>query len=167
MISVVRRLLRVAFTSASAISLLLLLVMLMAWSRSPVDLVRSTHFGRWIYLGVYGGSIRCDVYGTEPQLYERFGPSRSWNVSRVWVRHGNGISRVNSVVQIEAPVALAIGLWAVLPALWWLLVYRRHRRRKRWIIEQRCLICGYDLRATPDRCPECGASVPQALKPVG
>ena len=39
-----------------------------------------------------------------------------------------------------------------LPALW-LLARRRRRRRSS---SGYCLTCGYDLRATPDRCPECG-----------
>ena len=41
---------------------------------------------------------------------------------------------------------------AVLP-LGWVVVYARRRRRAR---RGRCLACGYDLRASPQRCPECG-----------
>ena len=55
----------------------------------------------------------------------------------------------------------AIPLWqlalltAVLPAYWF------YRRRTQTDQLHLCAKCGYDLRATPERCPECGA-VPAA-----
>jgi hypothetical protein len=53
------------------------------------------------------------------------------------------------------PLPFAVALVAILPLADVMMIRRRRRRRYR-AAEGLCARCGYDLRATPDKCPECG-----------
>jgi hypothetical protein len=57
---------------------------------------------------------------------------------------------------VQIPFWAAIALTSVLPAAWLLRQHRHHARRRHRADHGLCLTCGYDLRHTPDRCPECG-----------
>jgi hypothetical protein len=71
-----------------------------------------------------------------------FGPGKSF-----------GRTVDESLVQLLVPMPLLLLMIGVPCAV----VCARIVRRQRRLARQLCVVCGYDLRATPDRCPECGA----------
>lgn len=85
--------------------------------------------------------------------------SRLWN--RLWQTHfwwksGALAAGPWANFELTVPYGPLLLLSGIAPAIW----LGRFRRIHTFGI---CDSCGYDLRATPDRCPECG-TIPQATK---
>ena len=102
----------------------------------------------------------AEVYLPQPRPYDPRGGCR-WR----WWEFGivyHSVSEYDNLTTtwrcLVFPHWFAAILTAILPAI----VVLRWRRDRRRIAEGHCQSCGYDLRATPDRCPECG-TIPQRL----
>jgi hypothetical protein len=101
-------------------------------------------------------SVEHDSSPIYPRGEKGFGSVRTW--------HGFGFE-FNPAMKLMEP-AFVWGFWSLIVPLWALAVLffvppaismKRWLRRRGRGASSRCVVCNYDLRATPDRCPECGA----------
>jgi hypothetical protein len=64
--------------------------------------------------------------------------------------------------------ALRVPLWFVAAAVWLptAVLWLRRRRRASRAVQGLCPTCGYNMRETPGRCPECGTPAPSSAAPA-
>ena len=102
--------------------------------------------GEFYCMSTVGPTRTGEIYMLR-QLQSRWGFTRAVSIST------DDPSHVMTGIHVPCWAVLPVTL---IPAAWGAIILRRpwvRRRRKR---EGLCLACGYDLRASGERCPECG-----------
>jgi hypothetical protein len=175
----VRRLLRILLNAARRVSLALCLVLVAAWVAShfvAVGFWHTPHGGRWrVDAASQRGVLLLEVGGyfdyPDPSWdrggwWHAFSPGpldtrAGWLGVRVVTErvvlspHRRGGGRLRKMGWFETRrVTVAYGPLVLLTGL--LPLAQLIRRKRAAPPRGLCPACGYDLRATPDRCPECG-----------
>jgi hypothetical protein len=98
-----------------------------------------------------------------PALEKPFVDAAGFQAEGVWAEQRKGSSVELSITR----VGIVLPYWALVLAAGSAVAWSLYRLRRRLDRERSgavpCVSCGYDLRATPVRCPECG-QVPTAAK---
>jgi hypothetical protein len=169
-----RRVARLLFTLCAAVSLLLCVGVCVLWVRSYwiEDSIRYVARGRdYVVVSSWGRAACAQLYEQAPDerlLADPFlwstgtpedMPAADWGIATVDWR---GFSLVRdpstsggSLTFVSVPIWSVAVLTVIAPVLRWRSA-RRAALRHRKDVRDLCSSCGYDLRASPERCPECG-----------
>jgi hypothetical protein len=103
------------------------------------------------------------AWRTRPAMHHTFSNHTAWNrlgFHDMWQLGYHNPTWIQRIVLPYWALAVPLALWPA-GTIAGVTVRRQRRmlaqRRQR---QGRCTGCGYDLRATPQRCPECGTAVP-------
>ena len=162
----------------TALSLVLCVAAVVLWVRSE-SVMDSFEWQvsdrRWVGVGSIRGGIDVFYSRTEPGWTATFlrpgyrkwpvGPGAGNTIPANWSfagfeARGSTMSHVSGGT-LRVPYWAVVACTAVVAAL----ACRSAMIRRRPLpANQICSACGYDLRATPGRCPECGAVPPEGRK---
>jgi len=178
-----RRVLRILTSAAAVLSLVLCAATMAAWVRS----YRTSDLASWtrgdhrleVKIDTYRGGLSTSVIRAKSYLSTRTG---WWPYAPVSYDQSRGSKRAplnqfgfaldyfeNSeyaMRSLACPYWFIMLLTTILPLA--RLALGRRRARRLGMHPNLCRHCGYDCRATPDRCPECGTvPTPQPARPGG
>ena len=153
------------------LSVVLLLAVLLAWARSHEE-AWGVKFGSVISVGTEWQFHTAGILSQQGGVWVQTlnvstpsGPSSHTYLDRLGFTAASGdvlLAPPSAYVHTRAvrlPYWFVAGAAMLLP-LAWLRELRRARQRARAGL---CPGCGYDMRITPDQCPECGLVVVQEL----
>ena len=150
------------FNALTALSLLLFVAVAALWADSYIEIVEVRYAPRgddqMYVIRSYWGALRLDYSdpptsaASAPYFKSHWASVRS--DARQYLRpEFRGFGRDRRTGALLVPHWAPLAASAVLPVLW-LRSRLALRRRRRMNL---CPLCGYDPRASPGRCPECGA----------
>lgn len=176
MYGVVRRFFRILRVAVAVFSLFLSLVVATLWVRSllappaaTTGLVKFSPYPDKWFLYAQSGKLllvrersildKADVpnpvkSGIDKRSVLGFGTER-WQNLQNWPVERGTLTYGTDFEAYFCPLWASVLLFLLLPLLELPRIVRNLRRRRRGL----CMNCGYDLRASPSKCPECGAAV--------
>jgi hypothetical protein len=130
------------------------------WQRRPHSAMLMSMKGIILFRSIQSSNPR---FPTQPQWIVSVAPFGTFHMAQgtpwrnttagfayKWTSH-KLTSGQSDIIQLRVPW-YALTLLPALPMLRWIRLPRRNA-------EGRCRACGYDLRASPERCPECGTGL--------